>query len=233
MAEKKGTCRVAVVDTLTSLQNDEYMSIFDSGSMVLLDTYRDFTVAMYMFILELRKLDCEIILVLGPEGSGKTFGMKYLDPNTTVYFNADKKPLSFKEGDKWYNLENGNMYLPKTYREIIQVIREMNKDKVDPNKRLIVFLIGHTMVFEAPGTGKDKEMREKLRAIGKFSDKMNIEGAVVNTFYTNVTMEKDKPKFQLRTQTTGKNTGRTKEGLFEDLYIPNNFQMIVDALWNY
>lgn len=234
MPEKEpGIWRVAVVDTLTSLQNDEYMGLLDRKTMVVLDHWRDFSVNLYAFVQELKKLKCTIVLVLGSEGSGKSWGVKELNPNDTLWIHADDKPLPWVGASKVWNEEAGNLYVPKgapafrdKYTEIENLIKEMDKDKVNPKQGLIVFLLGHVATYEAP----EKVIRERMKTLGNMAGKMNVEGAVVHCYYTYLEVMGEEIKYKLRTRNTGKNTGRSPGGMLPDLYIDNNFQIIVNAI---
>jgi hypothetical protein len=94
-----------------------------------------------------------------------------------------------------------------------------------------MFLLAHIEDYKSADNADGiTNVRQRLKVLGSMATKMNIEGSVVNTFYTYVTMEGTKPKFQLRTQNTGYNTGRSQEELFAEETIPNNFQLILDAL---
>lgn len=49
------------------------------------------------------------ILIVGDSGSGKSTGIKDLDPSTTVIFNTANKPLPFKGWKSKYSQENKNL----------------------------------------------------------------------------------------------------------------------------
>ncbi len=218
-----------VVDTLMALQNREYMGLLDKQTGLTRDTWRDFGVAIFAFIDELKLLGCELVLVLGEEGTGKSYGIKSLDPNATVWCHADNKPIAFKGGREMYSAEKKNLFIPKNYDEIEKLAKTMVANKLYDDQPLVVFLLAHVAVYE----GSDKKVRERLKVLGNMATKMNIEGSVVHCYYTYVTMVNNFPKYQLRTQNTGYNTGRSPEEMHKTLYIDNNFQIILDAIHKY
>lgn len=48
------------------------------------------------------------ILIMGESGSGKTTSMRKLNPETTFYFDCDKKGLNWKGWRSVYNTEKKN-----------------------------------------------------------------------------------------------------------------------------
>ena len=86
------------VDTINAIQNNQYMGMLNKNTMVTRDKWKDFGVDIYSFMVaDLQRLGFEVVLILGREGTGKSFGIKNLEPETNIWFNTDKKNPTFKE----------------------------------------------------------------------------------------------------------------------------------------
>ena len=68
-----------------------------------------------------------IVLIMGPSGTGKSTSIKTLDPKETVIFNVLKKRLPFKGSNASYNKENKNLFEVEEYTQVINLL--MNIDK--------------------------------------------------------------------------------------------------------
>jgi hypothetical protein len=221
---------VVVVDTLNSIQTDLYMSLLDEKTMVSRDKWKDFGVEVYMLYEKIKSIKGHIIQILGKEGSGKSYGIKYLNPETTLWIHTDRKPITFKGGNKVWKPENRNFTeVPRTFKEIMERIVMANEKKLNPDQPLYVFILGHIEDYK----GADDAVHQRLKLLGSMATKMNVEGGLVNSLYTNVTWTGDKLEYKLDTKSSGFNTARTQEDLFPTRLIDNNFQLIVDALKNY
>jgi hypothetical protein len=226
---------VLIVDTINSIQNKEYMEILDTATMVSRDKWRDFGVNVYMLMEGLKELDMIQCLVIGKEGTGKSFSISTLDPTKTVWMHADNKPITFKGGNQNY-VKGVNLYVPTTYKEVLdmaKLMKERNRKRAEksgePEQPIVVFLLGHVAVYDGP----QNSVHERLKTLGAFATKMNIEGAVSYCFYTDVEGSGKNRKYRLITQNTGYNTARTPQGLFEDDIIPNDFNLILKAIREY
>ena len=62
----------------------------------------------------------KIIGIMGESGSGKTTSLRNLDPKTTMYFDSDKKGLSWKGWKKDYNADAKN-YIVNDYANIAKL----------------------------------------------------------------------------------------------------------------
>lgn len=233
--------RTICIDTLNSIQNNQYMSMLDKRTMVTRDKWKDFSVDIYAFMIDdLQRLGFEIVLILGYEGTGKSFGIKYLEPGTNIWYNADNKNPTFKnitfKEKKWPAREvygtkkkpSSYMYIPKTFKEITKHI-EFIKSKDMLDEMPVAFLIGHIDNYKA----EDGEVRQKLKLLGNLAGKMNIEGSVENCIYTKIDIIGENVKYKLDTVNSGSNTARSLEDAFENRYIDNNFQIIYEAIVNY
>ena len=233
--------KTIVVDTLNAIQNNQYMGMLDRKTMVTRDIWKDFGVDIYAFMVDdLQRLGFEVVLILGYEGTGKSFGLKYLEPGTNMWYNADKKNPTFKNvefGDKKFNARqvygtkqkpSGYMVIPESYKDITRHVESIKEQGLLDEKR-VAFLIGHVEDYKVEGG----EMRKRLKTLGGLASKMNIEGSVENCYYTSLTVMGNNIDYKLDTQNTGTNTGRSLEEIFETRLIENNYNDIYEAIVNY
>jgi hypothetical protein len=216
--------KTIVVDTLNGIQQDEWMEMQKKAGH---DEWLDFGKDIYTFILALQKRGFEIVEVPGYEGSGKSYGMKGLKKSTNIWFNCDKKNPTWEGGREEYGTKTAPTkyhVLPNGYDAIIKHIdATIAGGFLDKNP--IAFLTCHIEDFKS-GT----ETRQRMKTLGKVATKMNIEGKMENVFYSKIVREGNTTKYYLATKNNGFNTGRSSEGMFKEELIPNNFQLIVDAL---
>lgn len=233
--------KTVVVDTLNAIQNNQYMGMLNRNTMVTRDKWKDFGVDIYAFMVDdLQRLGFEVVLILGYEGSGKSYGLKFLEPGTNIWYNTDKKNPTFKDVE--FNKEKFRakevygtktkpspyMVLPKTYAEITAHLDSIHQQGLFAEDR-VAFLIGHVEDYKSEGG----EMRQRLKTLGGLASKMNIEGSVENCMYTKISVVGDNVSYKLDTQNNGSNTARSLEEAFSSRYIDNNYQEIYDAIVNY
>lgn len=229
------------IDTPNAIQNNQYMSMLDKKTMVTRDKWKDFGVELYAFMVEdLQRLGFETVLVLGREGTGKSFGIRYLEPETNLWFNADRKNPTFKEVEfdgktmsarELYGTKikpTKFMPIPKTYKDITNYVEEIQKAGMLAENR-VAFIIAHVEEYKA----SDGEIRERFKTLGSLSTKMNIEGSVEYCLYSKTLVQGDKVEYKLDTVNNGFNTARASQGAFETRYIDNNFNNIYNAIINY
>lgn len=232
--------KTIVVDTLNAIQNNQYMGMLDRKTMVTRDKWRDFGVDIYAFMVDdLQRLGFEVVLILGYEGTGKSYGIKHLEPGTNIWYNADRKNPTFKNVEfndnvisarKVYGTKSKPspyMVLPQSYKDITSHIEDVEKQGLLDENR-VAFLIGHVEDYKAEG-----ETRQRLKTLGNLSSKMNIEGSVENCFYTKLNVMGDNIEFKLDTKNNGTNTARSLEDAFESRYINNDFNLVYNAIVNY
>ena len=74
----------------------------------------------------------------------------------------------------------------------------------------------------------------KIKTIGKLLDKMiTIEGLFTYVFFTHVINDEGSPQYKFITNSDGTSTAKTPMGLFEELLIDNDIQIIIDAIKKY
>ena len=214
-----------VVDTLTAIQINQYLT---AASKPDFDKWTDFGKDIYTFIINLQRLGFELVLVVGEPGTGKTTGMKTLNPDQTIWYNVDSKLPPFKGGRKAYGTfknPNKNQMVPTTYSEIITHIKSLGRDSF--GEMPVAFLTAHVENFK-----QGREQKSRLKTLGNMASKFAIEGTVNTVLYSTVDTSEGAPKFLLETQNNGFNTARSYEGMLEAL-IPNDYQMILEAIQNY
>ena len=71
-----------------------------------------------------------LVVILGPTGSGKSTSIKNLDPKETMVLALKDidKALPFKGSRKLYNKENKNYYTLKNWEEIITYMESASKN---------------------------------------------------------------------------------------------------------
>lgn len=79
-----------------------------------------------------------LVVILGPTGSGKSTSIKNLDPKETMILalKSINKALPFKGSRKLYNKENKNYFALKDYAQIISYMESASKNL--PNVHNIV-----------------------------------------------------------------------------------------------
>lgn len=78
-----------------------------------------------------------IIILLGPSGTGKSTSIKGLDPKSTMVFNTLKKRLPFKGSVGLYNSENKNILEVTDYDKAIAYLNAVG-EKMPHIKNLII-----------------------------------------------------------------------------------------------
>lgn len=225
----EGKFRSAVIDTINAAQNTLFRKVNRDKSTTL-NEWRDFGWEVLDLYDKIKKLpDTLIIQILGVEGTGKTVGGKYLDPDRNGWINADNKPLSFFGARGMYPPDKSrkNYSLADNYDDIWTGIQGMHAKR---QGTFIVFILGHIDTVK----GESDLLYSRLRVLGKQATKLGIEGLnVFATYYTKVVpglASTDPNRYKLTTATTGFNTARTPEGYHDTPEIPNNFQIIVDKV---
>lgn len=215
-----------VLDTLTAIQSNQWMEDKRKPGH---DQWLDYGQKIYELVHDIQERGFEIIMILGEPGTGKSSGMRTLEPKTNIWYNADEKNPVWEGGKAEYGRKNNpTQYhiIPKSYKDIIVHIDTVLKSGGFEKDRF-AFLLGHTESYKV---GNDS--RERLKTLGKIATKMQIEGKMETVMYSKVEMEGGKPMYILETQNNGFNTARSHQNMFEGK-IPNDYGMIVEKLSNF
>ena len=103
-----------------------------------------------------------VIGVMGESGSGKTTGMRNLDPSTTFYFDCDGKGLSWRGWMRDYNTEAKNYVRTDDQNKIMSCLASINSGA--PHIKVIVIdTLNGIMVA-------DEGRRRKEKGYDKWSD---------------------------------------------------------------
>jgi hypothetical protein len=223
--EVAGPYNCMVIDTLNELQDLQYIQNLEAKGKADFQAYIDLNVNVKIVTNLVKKYFEEVVLIIGKEGSGKSYGIKHLDPRRTIWLNTDDKPVTFKGRSNWSPKQRNMIRKIYDYKTLHTHIHYFAKQQ-EKGVPFVVFMLGHL--------AKDKESgNSKLKTIGKFSEQLNLDGAVTNCYYTGVISGPEKNQYYLDTQNNGANSARCVEELFPTKYIPNNFEYIRELLVNY
>jgi len=228
MSEKKKIKSICI-DTLTSIQDNQYA---EESKKPGHDQWRDYGISIFNFMTKLQNLGFECILIVGEPGTGKSSGMRTLESETNIWYNADNKNPTWLGGSKEYGKKTNPTatfhQLPKSYDSIINHAKKGIAAGMFEENR-VAFITGHTETYKS---GMDTKVR--LKTLGKLTNKMQIEGKLEVVLYSKV--EKDpetgKPMFLLETQNNGSNTARSNQGMLDEI-IENDYKLILDAVTSY
>ena len=119
-------------------------------------------------ILELRKVNkmARMLLVMGEQGSGKSFSLKSLPPQEHFYIDCDKKGMNYKGWKNDYNEEQKN-YIKCNDGEIIVNLLKNISEKAEHIKYVSIDTINSIMIA-------DELKRSKQKGFDKWDDMANI-----------------------------------------------------------
>jgi len=146
--------------------------------------------------------------------SAKAPHIKQIVVDTVCSIMSDKVMSEMKKPgyDKWGNLA----YV------IYELYNLANSDEI--REDLVVIFIGHVEPYN-----DNSETKWRLKVYGQQLNKLNIEGKLSYTFYTEVERAGDDVKYMLSTQSNGYNTARTPAGIF-DYKIDNDMNFCINEI---
>lgn len=227
MSEEKKKIKTICVDTLTGIQTEEYMRNKKKPGH---DKWFDMGQDIYSFMAELQKLGFELILILGEPGTGKSTGMRTLEKDTNIWYNADNKNPVWIGGKEEYGKKNNPRIpyhvIPTSYSDILDHIKGgIEKGMFEEDR--YAFITGHIENYKS-----GVESMQRLKVLGNLATKMQLEGKLESVFYTTIEKDNGTTKYLLETQNNGYNTARSPQGLFEPK-IENDYNFILNKLKNY
>jgi hypothetical protein len=227
MALEQEQIQSICVDTLTSIQENEMSAAEKKPEF---NEWFDWGIGVHRFLTQLLAEGFELVLILGPPGSGKSTGVKTLESGTNVLYNTDNKNPTWIGGRQEYGKKAAPIapfhIIPASYDHIIEHVRAL-KSKGYLSKNPIAFISGHVENFK-----QGKEQRVRLKTLGKLANKMEVEGKLEVVLYSKVISDGAGVKYILETQNDGTNTGRSNEGMLPSI-IPNDYKLVRDAIIAY
>ena len=224
MSETKKKIKSICIDTLTGIQNEEYMRDRKKPGF---DKFFDYGQNIYTFISDLQRLGFTLVLVLGEPGTGKSTGMRTLEPGTNIWYNADNKNPVWIGGNQEYGKKNAPKapyhVIPTSYKDIIDHIEGGLKAGMFEEDRYAI-ITGHIENYKS-----GYENMQRLKVLGNMATKMQLEGKLESVLYSKIDKEGTNVKYLLETQNNGFNTARSPQGLFEPT-IENDYKFILDKL---
>ena len=246
-----------IVDTSSHLQNKEFIDKFKEKGKPKQDDWNDYGIDISNFFNSIRELGFTLVLVLGNEGRGKSYGMKALIPGSYLWFNADKKPATFRydpkdaeqaakgvEFKKWYGTISNPGPLMKvsttankmSFDQIIKQITMIKACVKTPTLEVcfdenpIAFVLAHSHMEKGP----DGELFQKMRILGKSATKYGPEGLPDIIAICEINMQNGLPVHEFRIKSLGLDSARCPEGMFDGkIRIPNNYQLITTEIDEY
>lgn len=224
----KETIKSICVDTLTGIQNDQYMRDRKKAGH---DKWKDYGQSIWSFISELQDLGFEVVLVLGDPGVGKSTGMRTLTSKTNIWYNADNKNPVWEGGKAEYGKKTSPIspyhVIPKSYADILNHVKVGLENNMFSEDRYAI-LTGHTETYK-----DGAENKSRLKVLGNLATKMQLEGRLETVLYAKVEKKDDGTRdYILETQNDGTNTARSPMGLFEEK-IPNDYGFVLEKLSSY
>ena len=200
-----------------------------------------------------------VVLILGESGSGKSYSLKNLDPNTVGVFNVSNKPLPFKNGKNFRQYKGAAASYANIYKAFSNPT--LKRYVIDDANYLMTFEefwrskeTGYTKFTEMAThfysmvqaaiampddvityfmmhveSGEDGKIRAKTT--GKMiSDKLVLEGLFSIVLLTQVDGSDRRHYFV--TQTDGYTTAKSPEEMF-DIEIPNDLNFVDKTIREY
>ena len=195
------------------------------------------------------------VLILGESGSGKTFSIKNMDPDSVGIFLVEKPRLPFR---KEFKCKKNATYMdilkalaePKLKRYVIddsqyllvneffdranEVGYQKFTDMALNFRNLIHFVINKApddvIVYFLHHTDTDGNGKIKAKTVGKMLDeKLTVEGLFDIVLRTAV----DPEGHWFLTQTNGYDTVKSPEEMFDKMRIPNDLALVDSAIRTY
>ena len=141
-----------------------------------------------------------------------------IDTINRVMTDRVMKDRNIKGFDKWSNLAGG----------IYDILSFINSDNLPDD--MTVFLLCHS----EEGYTDNGVQYKKVTTSGKQLDKICIESMSTVVLYTKVESKgEDGSNYYFETQSDGASTAKSPHGMFTDFLIPNDMQLVKEAIYAY
>jgi len=181
----------------------------------------------------------EVIIVEGPSGTGKSTSLRNIDPTErkAVLLVPNSKPLPFKGGDsKWGK--------KKIHIEDMNKISSLIDQVVEKGAKLIFIedfshffnarILSDEFMAKASGGAAFERWkvfaRDVMRALflkaPKLPDRVVLHSTVLPE-------KKGSERFVFQTQLDELREAKSPMGMFEEMYIPNDMAIVLDAIEEY
>jgi len=101
----------------------------------------------------------KLVAIVGDSGTGKSTGIKTLNPKETYIINASGKELPFRGSDKLYNTVNKNYKELEVSKDILALLKTLS-EKAPEIKNIVIedanYIMGFNLVNKATETGYTK-----------------------------------------------------------------------------
>lgn len=195
----------------------------------------------------IRHLDPKKTIVLNTEDKPLPFREKNLfevkyTPSTKVLFEhlealksrPEIETVVFDSFTSWVEdleeeaeiLTKGNTNKHEKWNVYRKRIRSFFKRVKKLGKKFII--LGHPQVTENP----DGDSLKSLAVSGQWKGRIEKE-AIIVLYAVSLKEKNQMPEYNFQTQSDGTTTAKSPLGMFEDFLIPNNYQLVVDAINEY
>ena len=158
-----------LIEKYTDLTVDEMFIVYMSENI---ENYEIIDVP-YLYkevknILELRRINKmgKMLLIMGEQGSGKSFSLKNLPPKEHFYIDCDKKGMNYKGWRNDYNEEQKNYIKCNDGETIVNLLKNIS-EKAEHIKYVSIDTINSIMIA-------DELKRSKQKGFDKWDDMANI-----------------------------------------------------------
>lgn len=165
-----------------------------------------------------------VILIMGEPGQGKTTSMRNLNPETTVYFDCDKKGLPWRGWRKQYSKEKGNYFATSNAAAIGQEMKRIHDEKTQI-KTIVVDTLNWIMIddefkrMKEKGYDKWLDLAYSVKALISLAKQLRDDITVLFTAHTQTEHDDSGYSFT-RMKTSGKKLDKTSvESMFNTVLL--------------
>lgn len=229
MSEKssleKGSINCVIIDTMTGIQDKEY---FEQVGKPGFDKWHEWGRDLWgLADYCTSELGFYGGIILGNAGTGKTVGVRNLDPKKTIYFNCDQKQWSdlgmVAKYGSMKNPKKPHHIVPNSYKDIVKHLKEVNKRGLFADFVLVLFL-GHYDV--------DKTGVKVPRTLGNQMNKFELTRKYNLVLEAQTETIGEETEYFLSTVKEEDNSVRVplngEVRIIEEARIPNDYQLILD-----